>query len=385
MQDTNTKAGTSQTEAIATADDVSQDVRPYDILCGRSKTCFNNIGNRRFRITIGMNLEKYDNLTNRTERGKFIVSLARTLKEDVGFRFVRISKKTGRVELSDEEVRAKIGHALRDLSKTKAEAAAAAAKPVITEEAKKIMEATKKPPLKVVTPEPQPRRVTNDFETDSKGKPMAFPQVPDIRKEAMMDTRAASETSQTIPTNISFSFQQDLLSVLEGAPQSTTIQSILSDQPMVPSDHGKSSLKPAPVGDASPESGAHKEKEIGDEDYCLMPVSFYEPSTPGILAAIHLDGMSSFTNEHMLSRSRRVMSTPNVMTSKSAMFEMHHEHDDDDLENVPYNDEAAHKMRSSFPLHQQSHDLMSMGSDDDHMISLCESVDCLSLDLDAHT
>jgi len=92
--------------------------RPYDILCGRNRNSFNNIGNRRFRITISMNVEKYNSMRSRHERSKFIASLAQTMRYEVGFRFLK--KKGGKnpqtVDLSDEEIRAKIGHALRDLS-----------------------------------------------------------------------------------------------------------------------------------------------------------------------------------------------------------------------------------------------------------------------------
>jgi hypothetical protein len=62
-----------------------------------------------------MNVEKYDSLRSRHERSKFIASLAQTMKYEVGFRFLK--RKGGeQIELSDDEIRAKIGHALRDLS-----------------------------------------------------------------------------------------------------------------------------------------------------------------------------------------------------------------------------------------------------------------------------
>mmetsp|Transcript_22347 Transcript_22347/g.55272 ORF Transcript_22347/g.55272 Transcript_22347/m.55272 type:complete len:415 (-) Transcript_22347:453-1697(-) len=389
--------------AAAAEDDVPQDcVRPYDILCGRSKTCFNNIGNRRFRITISMNVAKYDTITNRTERGKFIVGLARTFKEDVGFRFVRISKKVGRVELSDEEIRAKIGHALRDLSKTKAEAAAAAAMPVVTEEAKKIMELTSiiKPPTvaQVVTPEPQPRRVTNDFETDSKGKLLGFPQCPDIRKPSVKDASSDSSTAETsqqqqeqhVPKAIFFSpeqqQQQDMPPALEEAQQqheeSSKIQSVVSQQSMAADNCKPASLKPAPA------------KEIfGDDDYCLMPLGFHdEPNTPGLLDAIELDMLSGFAGEQMTPKARAV-SMPNMISTSPFDHvdddddQMDHDDHDASIVSAPYNDQHHHEARHHHYNHHKmsSHpDLMSMGSDDEHMISLCESVDCLSLDLDTH-
>ncbi|CAJ1950074.1 unnamed protein product [Cylindrotheca closterium] len=95
--------------------------RPYDVLCGRNRNSFNNIGNRRFRITISMNVEKYNGMRSRHERSKFITSLAQTMRYEVGFRFLKRkggAKNAQTVELTDDEIRAKIGHALRDLSST---------------------------------------------------------------------------------------------------------------------------------------------------------------------------------------------------------------------------------------------------------------------------
>lgn len=106
--------------------DCLEEPRPYDILCGRNRNSFNNIGNRRFRITISMNVEKYNALQTRHERSKFIASLAQTLRYDVGFRFLK--RNGGKInpddqaELTDDEIRAKIGHALRDLSTSMREA-----------------------------------------------------------------------------------------------------------------------------------------------------------------------------------------------------------------------------------------------------------------------
>ncbi|CAJ1950070.1 unnamed protein product [Cylindrotheca closterium] len=94
--------------------------RPYDVLCGRNRNSFNNIGNRRFRITISMNVEKYNAMRSRHERSKFIASLAQTMRYEVGFRFLKRkeggAKNAQTVELTNYEIRAKIGHALRDLS-----------------------------------------------------------------------------------------------------------------------------------------------------------------------------------------------------------------------------------------------------------------------------
>jgi len=72
-----------------------------------------------------MNVENYNSLQTRHERSKFISTLGQTLRYDVGFRFLKRkggNKNPTQVELTDDEIRAKIGHALRDLSTSMQEA-----------------------------------------------------------------------------------------------------------------------------------------------------------------------------------------------------------------------------------------------------------------------
>ena len=55
---------------------------PYDVICGRGKLSFNNIGNRRFRMIIGMNVSKYNGInSSRHWKGLFIRSLVDTFCE----------------------------------------------------------------------------------------------------------------------------------------------------------------------------------------------------------------------------------------------------------------------------------------------------------------
>ena len=90
-------------------------VGPYDILCGRNSTAFNNIGNRRFRVTIALNLKRYMEAKTRRDKTEVIISVLKLLREDVGARFLK-RKGDKLVELSDARAREKVGHALRDLS-----------------------------------------------------------------------------------------------------------------------------------------------------------------------------------------------------------------------------------------------------------------------------
>ena len=61
---------------------------PYDILCGRSKACFNNIGNRRFLVIVSLNLQRYLNANTKHAKTKLIISIARELY-DIGARFLK--------------------------------------------------------------------------------------------------------------------------------------------------------------------------------------------------------------------------------------------------------------------------------------------------------
>lgn len=85
----------------------------YDIICGRSRDAYNNVGNRRFRITIQMFLQRYQELKNRAERKQFITYLTKLFRTELHFRFL---KKTeyGYFDVGEVEARKKIGHALLD-------------------------------------------------------------------------------------------------------------------------------------------------------------------------------------------------------------------------------------------------------------------------------
>jgi hypothetical protein len=91
------------------------EIGPYDILCGRRKTAFNNVGNRRFRVTISLNLPRYLGAKSRHEKSAVIISIVRMLRNDVGARFLKREGKEF-IELDETQARGKVGHALRDMS-----------------------------------------------------------------------------------------------------------------------------------------------------------------------------------------------------------------------------------------------------------------------------
>ena len=89
----------------------------YDIICGRGKVCYDHIGNRRFRVTIDINLQKYMNAASRFEKSLVVNSIVDQIKETSSSTYGGFVKKdplTGRwYALGNEPSREKIGHTLR--------------------------------------------------------------------------------------------------------------------------------------------------------------------------------------------------------------------------------------------------------------------------------
>jgi hypothetical protein len=94
---------------------------PYDILCGRCRLSFHHVGNRRFRVTIGLNLQQYKDAKSKREKSAVIVSVIRMLRDEVGARFLKKAKKAGFVEISAKLAHQKVGHALRDMAASQLE------------------------------------------------------------------------------------------------------------------------------------------------------------------------------------------------------------------------------------------------------------------------
>lgn len=94
------------------------ELRPYDILCGRDRATFNYIGNRRFRISIGMNIPRYAAANTKAKKAEVIQFVCGYLRSEVGVRFLKKTKKDEDyhyIELDEREARKKVGHALRDM------------------------------------------------------------------------------------------------------------------------------------------------------------------------------------------------------------------------------------------------------------------------------
>lgn len=87
--------------------------KTYDVICGRSKLAFNNIGNRRFRIIISLYLKRYLRIKNRSDRSKLIDEIVNTV-HSAGGQFLKETRGECFVEIDREVRRNKVGHALRD-------------------------------------------------------------------------------------------------------------------------------------------------------------------------------------------------------------------------------------------------------------------------------
>lgn len=86
---------------------------PYDVICGRGSLAFNNIGNRRFRILIGLNVDRYSMADGRHRKGQFIGKMVHEIVNEIGAKFYKFQKGQLK-ELSGSQIRQKVGHALRD-------------------------------------------------------------------------------------------------------------------------------------------------------------------------------------------------------------------------------------------------------------------------------
>ena len=89
----------------------------YDVICGRNKNSFNNIGNRRFRVTIALALHRYHACQTRPEKTGVVRSIVEQVRSNNG-RFLKWHEQQW-VELTDKEALAKVGHAVRDMTKAK--------------------------------------------------------------------------------------------------------------------------------------------------------------------------------------------------------------------------------------------------------------------------
>jgi len=93
----------------------SSSIGPYDVITGRSKDAFNNIGNRRFRYTVAIALERYLKAATRQGKTNVIISVVKQVQQNGG-RFFKRGRDGSWIELDKKLTREKVGHALRDMA-----------------------------------------------------------------------------------------------------------------------------------------------------------------------------------------------------------------------------------------------------------------------------
>lgn len=85
----------------------------YDVLCGRDKTSFCHTGNKRFRVIVAMNFERYQNCATREDKTIITEEILEGIRE-CGGRFLKLNKKTGEYNVvSSACAHEKVSHALR--------------------------------------------------------------------------------------------------------------------------------------------------------------------------------------------------------------------------------------------------------------------------------
>ncbi|CAB9516013.1 hypothetical protein SEMRO_754_G197540.1 [Seminavis robusta] len=90
-------------------------LRPNDVLCGRSKESFNHAGNRRFRNLVAASLAEYNEATSKWAKSMVAARLVGVINNEGG-RFLKQRKGNEEVwyEISTQDAKAKVSHAIRD-------------------------------------------------------------------------------------------------------------------------------------------------------------------------------------------------------------------------------------------------------------------------------
>lgn len=88
------------------------EIGKYDVLCGRHKAAFNNVGNRRFRITVALALDRYMAATTRRDKTAVIKSVTLLVQHNGGH-FLQFLHGMW-MELNQDQAHKKVAHAMRD-------------------------------------------------------------------------------------------------------------------------------------------------------------------------------------------------------------------------------------------------------------------------------
>jgi hypothetical protein len=88
------------------------EIGKYDVLCGRHRAAFNNIGNRRFRITVALVLDRYMSASTRRDKTAVIKSVTMLVQQNGGH-FLKFQHGKW-MELEQDQAHKKVAHAMRD-------------------------------------------------------------------------------------------------------------------------------------------------------------------------------------------------------------------------------------------------------------------------------
>ncbi|CAB9518066.1 expressed unknown protein [Seminavis robusta] len=109
----NLEAGSGK---LAARDDLG--INANDVLCGRGKTSFNHVGNRRFRHIISESIDDYNNAGSRKAKSAVVKKVHDHIRA-TGGRFLKMdSSEREWVELSQQRSLEKVSHAIRDATTT---------------------------------------------------------------------------------------------------------------------------------------------------------------------------------------------------------------------------------------------------------------------------
>jgi hypothetical protein len=88
----------------------------FDVVCGRGKGSYNRPGNRRFRHIVCQHIAAYQTAKNKIVKGVVLNTIIERVKtQNYGrARFIKPIKNGSWVELSDDQAREKVGHAIRE-------------------------------------------------------------------------------------------------------------------------------------------------------------------------------------------------------------------------------------------------------------------------------
>jgi hypothetical protein len=102
---------------MAKASDIILYPSDVDVIFGRERPIFEHPGNRRFRVTIAMNVKRYESSKTRQGKSKIVQEVYSSMREE-GIRFLKPCATgiviAGYYEVDDQVARNKVAHAIRD-------------------------------------------------------------------------------------------------------------------------------------------------------------------------------------------------------------------------------------------------------------------------------